>query len=76
MNSGLSPFSISGGMIVSVIADAAIYRMSVGTALVDTDGEEQRTGTITFVLMLCLAPSRAIVLVKPTRPTTHVSIIA
>ena len=77
MNSGFSPLSMSGGMMVSVIADAASYSIS-GAHCNSLDHRtvvcrDKLTGTMTLVLMLYFAPSRASVRVKPTRPTFIIS---
>jgi hypothetical protein len=77
MNSGFRPLSMSGGMMVSVIADAASYPIS-GAHCNSLDFRtvvcrDQLTGTMTLVLMLYLAPSRASVRVKPTSPTFVIS---
>ena len=68
MNSGCNPLSISGGMIVSVIADAASYHQS------SFSGMKELTGTMVLALMSYFVPSRASVLVKPISPTGMINI--
>ena len=58
--------SISGGMMVSVIAEAAIYRRRVRAQL--TLNEKRRTGATTMALMPYRRPSAASAFVNPTRP--------
>lgn len=57
--------NISGGMTVSVIAEAAICKHQNLVFEKVTDGH---TGAMAEDLILYFAPSRARVLVNPTRP--------